>query len=345
MDARDFRSIGRAAQEALRRRALHLIEQQGLSQGEAARAVGVQRQTVNLWLKRWRAQGEDGVLDGRRVSPRRGKGVLTVAEAARVRGWIADRTPDQLKLPFALWTSRAVRDLIALRLNKRLGLSTVQLYLQRWGMTPQKPLARARERSPAAIAAWLEQDYPAIAKRAKAERAVIYWGDETFISNQDQIGRSYAPRGRTPVVPRTAKRIAQSMISAVSNRGLMRFMLHDGALNADRFIAFLRRLIKDADQKVFLIVDNLKVHHAKPVTAWVAAHAHQIELCYLPPYAPDHNPDEYLNNDLKQKLRQAPQPGSKDALIKSTRAVLRAIQRSPRRIRAYFTPPAVRYAA
>jgi DDE superfamily endonuclease len=134
-------------------------------------------------------------------------------------------------------------------------------------MTPQKPLARARERSPAAIAAWLEQDYPAIAKRAKAERAVIYWGDETHLSNQAQIGRSYAPRGRTPVVPRTAKRIAQSMISAVSSRGLMRFMLYDGALNVERFIAFLRRLIKDADQKVFLIVDNLKVHHARPVTA------------------------------------------------------------------------------
>ena len=222
-----------------------------------------------------------------------------------------------------------MRDLIALRFGKRLGLSTVQLYLQRWGLTPQKPLARAKERPPAAITAWLEQDYPAIAKRAKAERAVIYWGDETGISNQDQIGRSYAPKGRTPVVPRTAKRITQSMISAVSNRGLMRFMLYDGALNADRFIAFLRRLTKDAGQKVVLIVDNLKVHHAKPVTTWVAAHAHEIELCYLPSYAPDHNPDEYLNNDLKQKLRQQPQPGSQDELIKSTRSVLRAIQRSP----------------
>jgi transposase len=130
MDAQDFRSIGRVAQEALRRRALHLIERQGLSQGEAARAVGVQRQTVNLWLKRYRAEGEDGVLDGRRVSPRRGKGVLSADEAARVQRWIADKSPDQLKLPFALWTSRAVRDLIAQRLGKRLGLSTMQLYLQ-----------------------------------------------------------------------------------------------------------------------------------------------------------------------------------------------------------------------
>ena len=345
MEARDFRSIGRAAQEELRRRALVLIVQQGLSQAEAAQVVGVQRQTVNIWLQRYRAQGDDGVLDGRRVSPRRGKGLLTAAEAGQVQGWIRDRTPDQLKLPFALWTSRAVRDLIALRFGKTLGLSTVQLYLRRWGMTPQKPLARARERSPTAIAAWLAQHYPAIAKRAKAEGAAIYWGDETGISNQDQIGRSYAPRGQTPVVVRTARRVTQSMISAVSNRGLLRFMFYEAALNADRFIAFLRRLIKDAGQKVFLIVDNLKVHHASKVKTWAAAHAHEIELFYLPAYAPDHNPDEYLNNDLKQKLRQQPQPATKDALVKNTRAVLRAIQRSPRRIQAYFTPPAVRYAA
>ena len=345
MDERDFRSIGRPAQEELRRRALLLILQQGLSQTEAAQVVGVQRQTVNIWLQRYRAQGEAGVLDGRRVSPRRGKGLLTAEEAGQVQGWITDRTPDQLKLPFALWTSRAVRDLIALRFGKTLGLSTVQLYLQRWNMTPQKPLARARERQPAAIAAWLERHYPAIARRAKAEGAAIYWGDETGISNQDQIGRSYAPKGQTPVVARTAKRITQSMISAVSNRGLMRFMFYEGALSADRFIDFLRRLAKDAGQKVFLIVDNLKVHHASKVKAWAAAHAHEIELFYLPAYAPDHNTDEYLNNDLKQKLRQQPQPATKDELIKNTRAVLRAIQRSPRRIQAYFRPMAVRYVA
>jgi transposase len=345
MEATDFRGLGRPAQEALRRRALYLIEREGMTQGQAALAVGVHRQTVNVWLKRYRERGEAGVLDGRRVSPRRGKGLLTADEAGQVRGWIGGGTPDGLGLPFALWTSRAVRELVERRFGKRLAPSTVRLYLQRWGMTPQKPLARARERSPAAIATWLERDYPAIAKRAKAAGAAIYWGDETGISNQDQIGRSYAPRGRTPVVGRTAKRATQSMISAVSNRGLMRFMLYDGALNADRFVDFLRRLTKDAGRKVVLIVDNLKVHKAGKVTAWVASHAHEIELYYLPAYAPDHNPSEYLNNELKQKLRQRPQPGSKEELSRNVRSVLRAIQRSPERVRAYFVPEPVRYAA
>ena len=345
MQARDFRSIGRAAQEELRRRALFLIEHEGLSQGQAAQMVGVHRQTVNSWVQRYRAQGEQGVLDGRRVSPRRGKGALSAEEAQQARAWIVEQTPDQLDLPFGLWTSRAVRELIARRLGQQLGLTAVQLYLQRWGLTPQKPLVRARQRQPAAIAAWLATSYPAIAKRAKTMRAVIYWGDETGISNQDQIGRSYAPKGRTPVVVRTAKRITRSMISAVSNRGLMRFMLYEGALNADLFIAFLRRLIKDAGQKVILIVDNLKVHKAGKVQAWLTSHAHEIELFYLPSYAPDHNPSEYLNNDLKQQLRQQPQSGSEQELIRRTRSVLRVIQRSPERVRAYFRPEPVRYAA
>jgi transposase len=183
MDARDFRSIGRAAQEELRRRALFLVKQAGMTQAAAAQVVGVQRQTVNIWLQRYREQGEAGMLDGRRVSPRRGQGHLTTDEAQQVRAWIVERTPDQLELPFGLWTSRAVRELVERRLAKRLGLSTVQLYLQRWGFTPQRPLVRAKERQPAAIAAWLATTYPAIAKRAKATRAAIHWGDETGVSN------------------------------------------------------------------------------------------------------------------------------------------------------------------
>jgi len=345
MDARDFRSIGRAAQEELRRRALFLVEQTGMTQAAAAQMVGVQRQTVNIWLQRYRAKGEAGLLDGRRVSSRRGQGHLTPDEAWQVQGWIVEHTPDQLELPFGLWTSRAVRELIERRLAKRLGPSTVQLYLRRWGFTPQRPLVRAKQRQPAAIAAWLATTYPAIAKRAKAARAVIYWGDETGLSNQDQIGRSYAPRGKTPVIARTAERITGSMIAAVSNRGLMRFMLYKGALNATGFLAFLRRLIRDAGRKVVLIVDNLKVHKAGKVQAWVASHAHEIELFYLPSYAPDHNPSEHLNNDLKQQLRQQRQPGSEDELVERTRSVLRAIQRSPERIQGYFKPEPVRYAA
>ena len=239
-----------------------------------------------------------------------------------------------------------MRDLITLRFGKTLGLSTVQLYLQRWDMTPQKPLARARERSPTAIAAWLEQHYPAIAKRAKAEGAAIYWGDETgHLQPGPDRPLLRARKGQTPVVVRTAKRITQSMISAVSNRGLMRFMFYEGALNADRFIAFLRRLIKDAGQKVFLIVDNLKVHHASKVKTWVADHAPR-DRAVLPSGL-------RARPQPRRIFEQRPQAEAAPAAPAGLER--RADQEHPcraarhpaltRRIQAYFKPPAVRYAA
>src|SRR4051812_8803989 len=186
MQVRDFRSIGRAAQEEMRRRALFLIEQQGLSQGQAAQLVGVHRQTVNTWVKRHREQGGDGLLDGRRVSPRRGKGRLSAEEAGQVRAWIVEQTPDQLGLPFGLWTSRAVRELIMRRFEKRLGLTAVQLHLRRWGLTPQKPPVPATRRRPAAVAAWAGPPHPASAQRGQALQAGVLLGDETGVSHPDQ---------------------------------------------------------------------------------------------------------------------------------------------------------------
>jgi transposase len=292
-----------------------------MSQAAAARAVGVHRRTVTVWCRRYRyrERGGEGVLGGRRVSPRRGKGPLTGDEARQVRGRIADGTPDQLELPSGPWTSRAVRELTERRFGRRLGLSTVQPDLRRRGMTPQKPLTRAKGRQPAAIAAWLERDHPAIAKRAKAEPATICRGDGTGIPNQDQTGRSCAPGGETPVGARTAGRITQSPIAAVSSRGLMRFMLYGGALDVERFLAFLRRLVRDARRKLFPIVDDLKVHHAKKVAARVASHSHGIALFHRPACAPEHNPDGYLNDDPKQELRPKPRPAAKEELTKSAR--------------------------
>jgi transposase len=345
MQEKDFRGIGRDAQEALRARGVYLVRIAGKTQAEAGEAVGVSRQTVNQWLKRHAKAGEAALLDGRRVSPRKGKGKLTATEAKRVQGWIRDKCPEQLKLPYVLWTAGIVQELIRRRLGKNLGLSTVHLYLLRWGFTPQKPLSRASQRSDAVIQRWLEREYPKIARRAKRQKALIYWGDETGVSNQDQIGRSYAPKGQTPVVRRTAKKISTSMISAVNNRGLMRFMCFKGALNAGLFIAFLRRLINGASGKQFLIVDNLRVHRSVKVSKWVAEHNDRIELFFLPPYAPEHNPDEYLNNDLKQKLRNLPRPNSHEELVQGTTSVLRSLQRSPHKIRACFHHADVRYAA
>jgi len=347
MKQKDFRSIGRDAQEVLRERAVYLVLHEGKTQDEASRAVGVHRQVVNRWMQRYGKSGMDGLKDGRRVSSRKGIGILTESEARRVRAWITVKCPDQMQLPFALWTAQAVRELIRRKFSKELGLSTMQLYLKRWGFTSQKPLKRATQRDPQRIKAWLEKDYPKIAARAKREKAAIYWSDETGINNQDQIGKGYAPEGQTPVLHQTAQKFSTSMIAAVSNRGLMRFRLYQGGLNVDIFIDFMKRIVKDAKQKVFLIVDNLRVHHAKKVRAWLAQDDvnKRIEIFYLPPYAPEHNPDEYLNNDLKQQIKNKPRPKDKRELLAATSSILRSIQKKPKRVKSYFRAKHVRYAA
>jgi transposase len=344
MQKRDGRSIPDAALEVLRERTVAMHEA-GNAQLTIAAALGLHKNTVHRWLKGWRGAGaaaRNHKKRGRRPQAQRRLGYHKAPEVQRL---MKAHCPDQLDLPWALWGREAVRELVRVRFGVRLALRTVSDYLRRWGFTPQRPIRRALERQDAAVQAWLSEHYPKIAIRAKAEGAVIHWGDETGISNQAVYGRSFAPQGQTPVLRRPATRRTLSMISAVTNRGALRFMLYEGALNAGLFLAFLQRLVRSSQGKVFLIVDNLRVHKAAKVQAWVAEHCERIELFYLPAYAPDHNPDEYLNNDLKQKLRQQPQPATTDELLKNTRAVLRAIQRSPRRIQAYFKSPAVRYAA
>ena len=312
---------------------------------EAALAVGVHRGTISRWCGAFLRNGASGIEKGKRGRRVGDQLILTEVEARRVQGWIANKCPDQMQLPFALWTAQAARELIHKKFGKSLGLSTMQLYLKRWGFSAQKPLTRATQRDPQKIAAWLEQDYPSIAARAKRDKAVIYWSDETGICNQDQIGKGYAPKGQTPILTQTGQKFSTSMIAAVSNRGLMRFKLYKGALNVAIFIDFMKRLLKDAKQKVFLIVDNLRVHHAKAVQDWLARHKVEIEIFYLPAYAPEHNPDEYLNNDLKQTIKNKPRAKTRNDLVVATSSILKSIQKRPDRVKSYFHAKHVRYAA
>ena len=250
-----------------------------------AAALGVHKNTVHRWLKGWRVAGPTALKAKKRGRRHEAKRLLDAEQATEVQRLMIAHTPDQLDLPGALWSRGAVRDLVRARFGVRLALRTVSEYLRRWGFTPQRPIKRALERQDAAIQAWLAEHYPKIAARAKAEGAEIHWGDETGISNQAVYGRSFAPKGQTPVIRRPATRRTLSMISAVANRGTLRSMLYEGALNATLFLSFMQRLARSAGGKVFLIVDNLKAHKAGKVQAWVAAHRDKIELFFLPAYA------------------------------------------------------------
>lgn len=344
VDRRDFRGRPAETQAELRRIAIALLRE-GKTQQEAADAVGVTRQIVGEWKSRYDAEGDAG-LDGRKRGRRPGEQkFLDARQEARIRRQIADKCPDQLKLEFALWTREAVAVLIKRETGVDLCLSAVGNYLRAWGVTAQRPIRRASERRESEVQAWVDNVYPGIARRAKRVKAEIQWADETGLSNQANYGRSFAPKGQTPIIPRPAKRFSQSMISSLTNQGKLRFMIDDGALNAAIFLGFLKRLVRDTDRKIFLIVDNLRVHRAKIVMAWVRENKAKIELFYLPPYAPDRNPDEFLNNDLKQAMARRRTPKDKAGLKSGLTSYMRSLQKRPAKIKAFFQAPSGRYAA
>ena len=340
----DARKLNQDAQEAVRKRAVKLVLS-GETHAKAAKNSGVARGTVSRWVSTYRSHGESALNKKRRGRRPQEPQILTSKESLKVKGWIRDKCPDQMKLPFALWTRQAVQELIANRFGKFLALSTVGGYLKRWGFTPQRPAKRAYEQQPEVIKKWLDEEYPAIVLRAKAQRAEIYWGDETGLRSDCQYSRSYSPKGQTPVIDYSARRFSTNMISAITNRGKLRFMVYGGSLKTDVFIVFLRRLIQGAKGKVFLIVDNLRVHHAKKTRQWAKKHEDKIELYFLPPYAPQYNPDEFLNNDVKQSVNKRRIPKNKEELVGNLRSYMRSIQKKRDHIKNLFKAPTIRYAA
>lgn len=341
---RDFRTLALATQAELRRVAVAMVRA-GKTRIEAAETVGVNRRFVGQWVK-MAAQDGEVVLAGRRRGRRPGEQkALSAGQEEGLRCLITRGCPDRFGLSFALWTRPAVRALIARETGVWLTLSVVGRYLRAWGFTAQRPVRRATERRDEAVRAWLESTYPAIARKAKAQGGEIHWADETGLSSRANYGRSFAPRGHTPVIRRPGTRFSQSMISSLTSQGKLRFMVYEGALNTTVFLDFLRRLVREAARKLFVIVDNLPVHRAHRVTAWVQNHADQIELFYLPSYAPEHNPDEFLNNDLKQAMARRRAPRDKATLKSGLTSYMRSLQRCPAKVRAFFQAPTVRYAA
>lgn len=193
---------------------------------------------------------------------------------------------------------------------------------------------------------WLAEQYPAIAARAKAEGAEICWGDETAVSSVEHYPRGYAPKGRTPVlVLSQSKRERINLISAITNQGTMGFMMYRDTLTAEVLIKFLERLIRVAARKVFLVLDNLRVHHSRKVREWLTQHTEQIELFFLPSYSPELNPDEYLNADLKARMSAAEPVRDAAHLRRKVVSHLHSIQKQPARIRSYFKAERIKYAA
>lgn len=342
MKTRDARSLPSVAQEDLRRKTVKAVLD-GRKQVEMAKIFGVTRQVVGKWVKAYR-EGGTKVLKAKPKGRPKG-GALLPWQAAQIAKTVMDRHPEQLKLPFYLWTREAVAQLIEQRFSIRLSIWTVGRYLARWGFTPQKPLRWAFEKNPDEVRRWLEEKYPTIRKQAKCEKAEIYWGDEMGLRSDHVAGRSYGRRGQTPVIPGTGQRFGCNMVSAITNRGRINFMVYKKRFRADVFLEFLRRLVRQAKRQVFLIVDKHPVHRSKRIKTWVQKYVHHIRLFFLPSYSPELNPDELLNQDVKSNAVGRRRPRNQHELVTNVRSYLRSRQRHPHLVRQYFQEEHVRYAA
>jgi len=341
MEIRDARSLPSVAQEDLRHKAVKCV-MDGRKQVEVAEVLGVTRQAIGKWVKMFRLGGEEALKAKRRGRPK--GGVLLSWQAAQIAKMVVDHNPEQLRLPFYLWTRGAVAQLIEQRFGIGLSVWTVGRYLSRWGFTPQKPARRAYEQSPEAIRRWLEEDYPAIQRQAKKEKALIFWGDETGLRSDHVAGRSYSPCGQTPVIPGSGKRFGCNMISAINNRGHLNFMVFKSRFDNRIFLEFIKRMVRQIKRKIFLIVDGHPVHHAVKVKNWIGAHADQIHLFFLPGYSPELNPDEMLNQDVKSNEVGRRRAKNQQEMITNTRSYLRNRQRQPDIVKKYFQEQHVRYA-
>ena len=338
------KKLTQSEQYLLRKNIIRLLKK-GQAPNEIAQTLDVSRSHVYATKKAYDEKGMAGIKPGKRGRRHGAKRILNQSQEQEIQRIIVDKNPDQLRLPGCMWTRENIRELIEQKYKIVMPLSTLGYYLERWGFSVQRPVKRAYRQDEKKIEDWVEREFPGIKERAKEEDAEIFFGDETGIQNTANYAKGYAPIGQTPVVRVEAAKMKINMLSAVSNRGKLRFTLYRDNMNGDKLIDFMGRLVKDTKKKVFLVLDNLRVHHCKKVMDWLREHKAEIEVFYLPPYAPEYNPGELLNSDLKRGVGKRSMPRSQDELTHNVRSHLKLVQLNPDKVRSFFKAATTVYAA
>ena len=337
----DARTLDHKTLEAIRIRAVEQV-QAGQSPETVIAALGFTRSCIYDWLARYRSGGWQALrskpLSGR---PRR----ITGRQMKWIYNTVTLKNPLQFKFEFALWTRAMIRTLINEKYGIHFSLTSVGRLLAQLGLTCQKPLLRAFQQNPSLVQKWLKEEYPAIHNRAKRVGAEIFFADEAGVRSDFHSGRTWAPKGQTPVVRVTGARFGFNLVSAVSPKGQMRFMVVKGKVNAAPFCEFLRRLVFKAEKPIFLILDGHPVHRSAKVKRFVESQEGKLEIFFLPPYSPELNPDESVWNDLKNNGIGRMSIAGPDDMKSKVVDYMKAMQRTPDLIRSFFQAPDTKYAA
>jgi transposase len=335
----DGRSLTHEALETVRLMSVRRVRE-GEAPSEVIKSYGFCRTTIYRWLRQADRKGVDA-LKSRKATGRPPK--LTDRQKGAVARWITGKDPRQYGFDFGLWTRQIVSALIWKRFGVRLTVTSVGRLLAELGITPQKPLRRAYERDPEAVKRWEEEEYPRLRKRAKRRGADIFFLDEVGVRSDSAVGRTWAPRGRTPVIATSARRQAVNAMSAVSPNGAFWYEVYAQRLTAMQFIKLLTNFLRRRRRPVMVVLDSHPAHVAKAVANFVQSHRGRIELHFLPGYAPDLNPDEFVWKHLKSH-GLAKRPLERNESLRA-RVIndLDAIKRNVRLVRSFFRAPSVAY--
>ena len=335
----DGRTLPHGTSELIRRWAVRRVKA-GESPSSVMKSYGLCRTTIYRWLRTAKAGGEKALRARKHMGP---KGKLTASQKLKVRQWINGKDPRQYGFEFGLWTRQIVSALIAERFGVKLGVTAVGRLLGELDITPQKPLRRAYERDPVAIEHWQRHEFPKLRARAKRRRAKIFFLDEAGVRSDQVLGRTWGLRGHTPEVATSGKRQSVSAISAVNALGEFWFEIYSERLNGAKFVELLKHFMRGRKYPVFLVLDGHPAHIAKVVAQYVQSLKGRLELHFLPGYAPELNPDEFVWNHLKRQ-GVSKQPLRKDeSLRERVQADLAEVKSRPALVRSFFRAPSVAY--
>jgi transposase len=322
---------------------LHLL---GKTTSEINVLIGAKTRHINSTIKKYKDGGYEAINLKKKGRPIGKNSILTPEQEEKIKGTIVKNTPDNFKFRGFLWSMKNIMALIVVLYGIKVKRSTLSEYINRWGYTPHRPVIYNKKQNSESVKKWIEEEYPKIKERAEAEDCEIYWCDETGIQNCCNYEIGYAPKGQTPVAKLSpTQKIKVNLVSAINSRGKLHFMMYDEKMNQQRYIVFMGRLIKESDKKVFLISDNLNVHHGEIVKEWCKHNSDKIEMFYIPSYSPDLNPDEYFNGTLKRLVEKEGNIDSKAKLDKTVKDVAEKIQADQRLVANLFNAKSVAYSA